>query len=615
MAHFCATVPAVLEAADTVFLDSEAALVAAQGAGLRPQCRVLTCSPGLVLSGQALSLEAGVSDGDIHLLGKLIGQIGARIHDLVGDHSSMSKRTITLARVATRQENFAYKAMLLDRADLGKAIVVVEPANAISSGHVWHTFLDGETSYLGKVRVEIDLPDTDINPPEQVPSLLARLNFEPPASVLYRLASSVPLFAKQYLSPAGTILIASENSLIKEMGCELARQGYRLRRLQPLTTGGEFVALPMEIEDGIRGIVAETLESFISAQWLRERVAANFIKHCRVALCDFKSAKAQWPKAIETGAAVLTNSNVNSVGEALCESCIEAGIPHFAVQHGMATETSSLFTANAPFGMEAAGSEHFISYNSRLLEHIRGSRFNCARLHSAGMPQDLRNMARTRRGFGPRTDICYVSTQAFFSDVMQPSASGISDLESATWETGVVEKVLSQLPHRVLYKPFRTVRYLDENPMHRAAANAAGVDVYWPRLDLRYIVSGARVVVVAHAASTLSWCLMSDKPLVYLHSRGQAPLHDDFEEQLRRSVIFVDADDPAFWHQLKDCLSRPIAEIEAEWAEMASARRRLVERYIGLTDGLAGKRGAAAITAAILDRKVASRANVLSAQG
>lgn len=606
---------ALLEGADAAVLDSEAALIAAKGAGLRQDCRVFTCSPGLAMSGQATSLEAGILSEDIHLLGRLIGRIGAQIHDLVKGHSALSTRAITLARVATRQENFAYKAMLLDRAELGKAFTVIEPQNAISSGEVWHTLLRGSAGYLGKASLEIDLPDTNINPPEQVPSLLARLSFEPPASVMYRAAASFPVFPKQLISPTGTILIASENSLIKEMGCELARQGFRLRRLQHVSTPGEVVPLPEEVENGIRNIVTDTLESVINSTDLRERVASNFINHCRAAIRDFNSARAQWPKAIASGAAVLTNSNVNPVGEALYESCVEAGIPHYAVQHGMATETSSLFIANAPFGMEAAGSEHFISHSNRLIEHICSSRFNRAKLYSAGMPQDLRNISRSRRGTGPETDICYVSTQAFFSDVMQPSASGVSDLESAVWETGVIENVLAKLPHRVLYKPFRTVRYLDENPIHSAAANAAGVDVYWPRLDLRYILSGARVVVVAHAASTLSWCLMSDKPLVYLHSRGQAPLHNDFEDHLSRAVIFIDADDHAFLDHLKECLSRPISEIEAEWARMASAREELVERYIGLTDGLAGKRGAEFVATEIESRSEAASANVLSAHG
>ena len=123
------------------------------------------------------------------------------------------------------------------------------------------------------------------------------------------------------------------------------------------------------------------------------------------------------------------------------------------------------------------------------------------------------------------------------------------------------------------------------------------------RLDLRYILSRPRVVIVSHASSTLSWCLLSRLPVVYLHSDEQSLLFDHVREALEGGTFWFDTGAPHFITSLREFLSRPIEDIESEWKEMIPARDRFVERFVGSPDGQGGRRAAAAILRLIQSRK------------
>ena len=180
-------------------------------------------------------------------------------------------------------------------------------------------------------------------------------------------------------------------------------------------------------------------------------------------------------------------------------------------------------------------------------------------------------------------------------NVMRPIAGGVTEQKSVGWEIEIVEKVLSRLPHRVLFKPYRTVRYPDENPIHTAARSCDNIEVFEVRIDLRYFLSIDRLLIVNHAASTLSWCLLSRKSVVFLDTEEQCPLYPDVREAIKQGTFWFDADAPQFTARLREFLSRLSQHIEREWKERIPARDRFIERYIGNPDGQAGRRAAAEI--------------------
>jgi hypothetical protein len=83
--------------------------------------------------------------------------------------------------------------------------------------------------------------------------------------------------------------------------------------------------------------------------------------------------------------------------------------------------------------------------------------------------------------------------------------------------------------------------------------------------------------------------MMSHRPLVFINVPDQMPLSERANRAFEHAVFLFDADDPDLVPRLRMFLSRPFVEIEAAWAEKASARAALIRRYIDADTPAAGR--------------------------
>jgi hypothetical protein len=597
-----ATLPAsrILAQADTLVVDSGPALAFARESGLAATAKIFSAAPALARKSGVTPLEVGVSSEDIHRLSGMIGQMSRDIYRVVGAHGAMAARATTFARLTVRIENLAYKAWLLSRAELGTSIALVEhPAVMPSIKSGWGRLL----SNLPEFRGRIELPSARLPPisagHNTVPPMGVRLRFETWQSIVFRLAMNLPGWLKKMLGRRGDVLVVSENGLIKESGTYLALSGFSLRRLQAPARERRLERLPEDLTLQLSALVEKMFAAELGNPVYVQALTLAYIEVCEEALGEYTGALAHWKKQLSLipgrrPKMVLTNFNATPTGEALFELCKEANILHACSQHGTGVELCLAGQHHYQYG-EAANSGLYFTYNEAAAGLVKGFGTTRAEVISVGQPRDLAEVGRHRRGSGPEVDVHYVSNQALFGHVLPPSSAGISESEAVAWESGIVKEVLARLPHRVLYKPYRAMFYLDQSPLHVSAAEQLGIQYYEEYLDLRYMLPNARVLVLTHAASTLSWCLMSTKPVVYINAPDQAQLYPDFEAGMRQGGIVVDADAPDFIEQLRGVLSQPIEAIEAEWRAKADIRRRVLERFIGKADGKAGRRMADAI--------------------
>lgn len=590
----------ILAKADTLLVDSRLALAFARENGLAVTARILSAAPALAREPGVTPLEAGVSSEDIHRLSGMIGQMSRDIYRIVGAHGAMAARATTFARLTVRIENLAYKAWLLSRSDQGKSIALVEhPAVMPSLKSGWGRLLSNLPEFGGR----IELPSERLPPisagHNTVPPMGVRLRFETWQSIVFRLAMNLPTWLKNFLGRRGDVLVVSENGLIKESGTYLALSGFSVQRLQAPARERRLERLPEDLMLQLSALVEKIFAAELGNPFYVQALRLAYIEVCEEALGEYTGALAHWKKQLNLipgrgPKMLLTNFNATPTGEALFELCKEANILHACSQHGTGVELCLAGQHHYQYG-ETANSGFYFTYNETAASLVKGFETTRAEVISVGQPRDLAEVGRHRRGSGPEVDIHYVSNQALFGHVLPPSSAGISESEAVAWERSIVKEVLARLPHRVMYKPYRAMFYLDRNPLHASAAEQPGIHYYEGYLDLRYMLPNARVLVLTHAASTLSWCLMSTKPVVYINAPDQAPLYPKFEADLRQGGIVVDASAPDFIEQLRRVLSQPIEAIEAEWRAKAGIRRRTLERFIGKADGKAGRRMADAI--------------------
>lgn len=559
---------------------------------------IMTCSPALLSDSGVQPLEAGVTPADIRQLADLVADTGRLVLERLSLHPECKRYALTIARLFPALEVVVYKAWLLARLEPVARISVVELPELppLLRGH-WSDLLVGDERADRVVSAGVGVPEVTVIQ-EEVPSLMERLRFEPLASIFYRFLMRVPERLRSLGGFQGTILVVSENSLVKEAGSCLALRGYALRQTRPARPVQQGAQLPEKLRQLVVDIIRGQFRSLLGEK-LASRVVEVCLRRCQSAVAAFDRNLDHWRAEFTRcrggkPAAVLTNYSAFPWGEALHVVCRELDVPLVCVQHGTGFELCTT-QARSSYLYENAACDLYLTYSEAAVEIQRSNPYGKAIVRAVGQPTDLVQLGH-RRSNGPVADICYVSTQAFIGNVSRPCAGGLPDYMSAEWEIDLIKGVLSGLPHSVLFKPYRAIRYRDENPIP-LVAEEAGLSVYWPRIDLRYLLQGMRVLVLSHAASTLNWCLMSGKPVIYLHSTDQSPLYPGFEEALKQAAIVFDVDSPNFVEDLRSFLSQPIAAIEALWESKAQARRDMMIRYFGLTDGRAGRRAAREIMA------------------
>lgn len=591
-------------------LDSLGALDYARTLGLEDRAGVYTCSPSLAEHPSVASLE---DDADYNLIQDLFratSALGLSLHQIVSQDRRWRERALTIARLAPSLELLAYKAAILRRS-LGDSpsIAAVEPCLPPDHQWIspWRELLEGLTSYRGTALIpKENFPYSTVTA-EPNASLIARFRFEGWAGKLYRGMTKAPALTNLLLR-RGDILVPADNSLIKEACWYLALGGYRPVYVPPEKPS--LAGLSANEKDSLRAligpVVRETFNAVIGATYAERTLDALVGRVCK-AIATHRWALQHWKKVFASlpggrPAAVVTSRSNTPVGEALYDLCSERNVAHVAVQHGTGLGYSPVYQA-APYAAEIANCDLYLTYSAQDTKVLSRNPFRRGTPESVGLPGDLTFVASRRSGVKTTPPVCYVSCQALMGNVMRPIFGGATDKESVEWEIEIIEEVLARLPHRVLFKPYRSVRYADGNPIHEAARNADNVEVFEGRLDLRYMLSYQRVIIASHAASTLSWCLLSGLPVVYLHSEEQSPLLDEVREALERGTFWFDTGAPHFTARLRAFLSRPIVDIEAEWEERIPARDRFVADFVGAPDGEGGRRAAAAISRLIEKRE------------
>ena len=145
-----------------------------------------------------------------------------------------------------------------------------------------------------------------------------------------------------------------------------------------------------------------------------------------------------------------------------------------------------------------------------------------------------------------------------------------------------VEEVFAKIPHRVGFKPYPSNRYVDPDPILNDMGQSPNVDVLTTKRDLRYLLRDTHMVMTTAASSTLSWCLCSDIPVIYIDSEAAGyRLADTLREEFARAINYLDARSKTFFEDLRLLLNRSIEEIEEDWFANHQGREQLYDYYMG----------------------------------
>ena len=390
------------------------------------------------------------------------------------------------------------------------------------------------------------------------------------------------------------VLIPNENELVIETAAKLALHGVKITEIEPSgTLNKQFIKHDRaELIRSILPVVGARIKKWVVSPAISpcENI---FIEDIDKRLSLFDNSVVRWGslilEKIHKNRVVLTNSPGNIRGQSLSVVCNALNIPIVSAQHGITAGINALH-GEVSVGLENSVSDCVLTYNKKIDEIENNSHFSKAKSFVVGISS---RHIRMQNGIGNKANtipIVYISTNLYKGN-LGLFTSWQTDYESARREHKIITNVLSKLPYRVRYKtyPNDNRRYADADPVLDSELGS-NIELFDSKVDMRYLLAEHSVIVTSVATSTLSWPVMSGKPVVFINQRDNGPLTNDAYVSLSKGIFVFNDHDKNFYLNLREFLSQSIDVIEELWQEKKVAREAMIKEYFsGYGNGAGGR--------------------------
>ena len=591
---------------NNVFCDSKEALEWAYDNGLPKDAIIKTSSPAM-LWGEIPNIKHVEKNWNIDELSKFQTSIQTMSEDIFKAAISVKgvERELALAisQAAVKFQKVIYKSFCLNESDFvePRLFIRVEGNGGPSGNNMnppWDCLLGSNPLFT---MVSYTLKDCNWKTLDtKGVSYWKRLQIAGYKTIIFRLAMKIinkipDFFFKKEL------LIPNENELIIDTSASLILQGVRVTKLD----------IGMKDKKSTQNIFTEELFSVVSCS-LRERVEKwvtpsaiesvmlLFMDHIKSRLILFNQLTNQWDKSLAKKSnmkcAVLMNAPGNAKGQALSYVCRKKGIPLIACQHGVTIEISQMH-GEVSSGFDNSVADAVLHYNVKNAEVGAKSYFSKSKSYVVGASsRHMRLKSAQKKTDSVDIPIVYISTNLYRGN-LGTFIGWLTDYDRAKKERKIVTKILGKLPHRVLYKtyPEDNRRYADQDPILNDINKIDNVILFSKKIDMRYLLSAYKVIITSGATSTLSWPVMSGKPVIFINRKEKSPLTDEAYIELSKGLFIFNDNDSDFYKKLRLFLSKPIEEIEKLWGEKEADRKKMIRKYFSAYEGGAGKRAARVI--------------------
>ena len=587
----------------TVFCDSSQALEWAYKNGLPESATIKTSSPSLLWNKNKniKNIEKRWTAKEIALFQNEIKKLNETIFDKASGVVGVGRElAMIISQSAYRFQKIVYKAACLNDNDFNnhRLFIYVEgksgPAGNIMNSP-WDQLLSSNNSFL---KVDYTLKNDKWKTlTTRGVSFFRRYKIAGYQTLIYRLAiklmKNLPnaFFKREVIMP-------NENELNIEIAYSLIMSGVKVSRVQLNSLPNQKGVTPdINIEKlykDILPIMQKKVEKWVVPSAV-STVMKLFKLNLNAEINHFGLCVNEWKKVIvknkNVKQFVLTNAPGNTKGQALACICRQFAIPLISSQHGVTVEISEAhkLIQNA---LDNSASDIVFTFNSKIANIEKNTFFNKSQFFTVGMPKRLMGMRDMKTTGKELIPIVYISTNLYH---MGLSLAQKTDYGNAKDEQLLIANVLSQLPHKVCYKPYPedNRRYADVDPVLMYPEKATNMNLFAKKIDMRYLISDHKIFVTSQATSTLGWPIMSGKPVVFINRKYDSPLTSEAYKSLSQGIFVFNDDESDFYKNIREFLSQPIEEIEKLWQLKKKYRKEMIRDYFSEhNNGNAGKRAA-----------------------
>ena len=300
--------------------------------------------------------------------------------------------------------------------------------------------------------------------------------------------------------------------------------------------------------------------------------------------------------------AILTNIATDPTGPALYPVCLKNKIPLFKFQHGVCIEFSAT-NCNRDHISESTDSDILFCYNKNYYNLDKKNKFAVSKKIPVGMPSSYWKKPRRLYMFKSTPDFFYVDTISYSGN--RHFIENQTDDFLAYNGIKLLRKVFSKIKYNILYKYYPQLPlYLDEDPIKRETKKFNNIIVYDKNKNLNEISSSAKVLITSRATSTLSFCIMQNKPIIFIDWPNSKPLRKLALKHLKKYLFYFNAGDKDFENKLRSFLNKGPDYIEKEFLNKKKKYQQKAFNYIQTGGKFTGIRVAKAIEEYLFKRKL-----------
>ena len=598
----------MLKGANYLMIDHLDALEVCKKNGLNKSTKIISFNPYLVLglNFKIISPEQDISSKHYNNLTVITKELTDKIYSKIYSFSEDNSLAIYISRYIIGIQNIIHKTSLVMNLVKDSSLVVVVP-NYTKEGlnnninGKFYNILENQKN-IKTYKLDYKSKDQAVMGRDPISNFWLRFDFEGLNSLLFRL---FVIFCNKlnFLWKGKRVLFSHENNLLKGTASYLFRKGFFIQKLTGNINNKKLYK--NKILDDITDITNPILNEFQKKIISEEITVKNklfFKKQLKKYISDYFQYKDLWREYF------IKNKNIFAclVGTPAGPkelSCIEVakkqGIITASFQHGISKEikADTLFTDVL---FENSLTDHYFVFNNKAADISIMSRYNISKISNVGLPEDMRRCVRTDKNKYKSHPILYASTTLYCGNKGIPSRAGESDLSKAIFEINIIENILSKIPHNVHYKPYYSKRYPGAYIELERAKIKNNIYINNQEVDLRYIVGNFRVIITSRATSTLGWCVLSDKPVIYIENKDSR-LNKEASRDFKKNLFYFDVLEKNWEKNLHNFLSQPLENIEKEWKSKMPFKHKFIEKYFGSKTTNAEKECASILLSDILN--------------
>lgn len=593
---------------DIIFTDSKEALDSARENGLSDTIPVFSFAPVLCNDPMVNTtfFQDRVHKDQRVKLGQSINDFCLALKTCLEIEAEIKEYIPMVLHTACRFQNLLEKMIYLKEEDYDKNILLLSKNNAL--GKEYKGFW-GQIGFKSMEYITFDVsPVEDKHPLNRGKVYIGQViqALKEQSSIHVGQALTLPVmkrFWKNKRSKKGNFLIYDDSPLIRETAFYLIRKGAGVAYIRKdfenyiksqeslySITGNGVIA---RIKECILPIVKTYFSEWLASPFVDHvthifmgRIEKNTTELKRIIpLCE-QYVKGKYTRLNIKG--LLTIMPKRPEHFALFLACQKYNIPFITFQHGISREISS-----NPLNVQAMAEEtqgnYFITFNEKAKEIAAKNPFAMAQPIAVGVPQDF-FLAKKKKFSKQSPKVFYVSTLCYsgFRNIIR---GGKTDNQLCDFELNILQDLLAHIPHDVIYKAYpQAPCYPDLDPVLAAAGTFKNIEIFNQNVDFRFLSKYADVIITSRATSTLSYCLLSGIPLIYIDIKDSLPLREEVVPLMKKALFYFDSSASHFCQDILGLLSLNIEKIGTLYKEKQENRNILIKKYFGSNEIEAGKK-------------------------